>query len=102
NRARLNPAAESTRYSIDLNEGLQPGDIPITTDPKQPVAINPHIDDAAKSQANWLLNNTTLATFGHSGPGGNQPQDRIAAAGYKLAVSDETRENAAVNLYGTL
>ena len=39
NRARANPSAEAARFGIDLSEGLRNGEV-ITTDPKQPLAIN--------------------------------------------------------------
>src|SRR5213075_761021 len=59
----------------------------------QPLAFNLLLDDAARSQAIWNVQNTTLATFSHSGPGGNQPNDRMKAAGYTLAADDLNLEN---------
>jgi len=100
NRARANPLAEAQRYGINLTEGTMPGEI--TPTPKQPLAFNLLLDDAARSQAIWNVQNTTLATFSHSGPGGNQPDDRMKAAGYTLAADDLNLENAAINLYGSL
>src|SRR5213082_3283362 len=73
NRARANPSAEAARLGVDLTVGLRNGEV-ITTDPKQPLAINFNLTDAARSQAAWLVANNT---FGHSGPGGNSPYDRM-------------------------
>lgn len=93
NRARANPAAEAARLNVDLNEGLAPGTI--TTDPKQPLAINMYLTDAARSQAQWLVANST---FSHSGPGGNSPSDRMLASGWQTSGSTYTLENAALTL----
>lgn len=100
NRARANPAKEAADFGIDLNEGITPGTI--TPTPKQPLAFNVHLSAAADAQADWNLHNTTLQTFSHSGPGGNQPPDRMAAAGYTLDANSTNRENAAANLYSSL
>ncbi len=93
NRARVNPAAEAARVGIDLNEGLAPGTI--TTDPKQPLAVNMNLTDAARSQAQWLVANST---FSHSGPGGNSPADRMLASGWQTSGTTVTLENAALSL----
>src|SRR5437764_758147 len=79
-RARANPGAEAARIGVDLNEGLPAGTI--TTDPKQPLAINMNITDGARMQAAWLIANSV---FGHSGPGGNSPFDRMLAAGWQTS-----------------
>ncbi len=101
NRARANPTAEAARYGIDLQEGLTAGQV-ITTTPKQPLAFNPQLSAAALGQAEFDLNNTTLQTFSHFGPGGDTPDQRAVAAGYALPSPDYTRENAAINLYTSL
>src|ERR1700722_15216736 len=65
NRARMDPSGEAQRDFIDLNEGITDPSQQISPDPKQPLAINPDLDDAAITQAQWLMANTTLSTFGH-------------------------------------
>src|SRR5690348_8717241 len=55
NRGRANPTAEATRYGTDLNEGLNPGRISAT--PKQPLAINPLLTDAARKHSQWMIDN---------------------------------------------
>ena len=70
NRARANPAAEAARLGIDLNEGLAPGTI--STAPKQPLAINPNITDAAKKHSQYQLDSDTMT---HTGPGGSSPRE---------------------------
>src|ERR1051326_593273 len=93
NRARANPTAEAAKFGIDLNEGLPAGTI--TTDPKQPLAVNMNITDAARTQAAWLIANNILS---HSGPGGNSPYDRMLAAGWQTSGDTIWRENAALTL----
>src|SRR3954467_1692302 len=94
NRARANPSAEAARIGIDLSEGLRNGEV-ITTDPKQPLAVQMNLTDAARSQAAWLIANNI---FSHSGPGGNSPYDRMIASGWQISGSTETLENAALSL----
>jgi serralysin len=100
NRARANPTGEAARFNIDLNEGLPAGTISAT--PKQPLAFNPNLQDAAQAQSDWNFANTTLFTFSHSGPGGNMPDDRAKDSGYALPTGYYTREDAGINLYGSL
>lgn len=77
NRARAHPAWEALRLSIDLNEGLTPGTIQDT--PKQPVAHNQDLQDAADGHTAWMFANNL---FQHEGPVGTFPGDRILAEGY--------------------
>lgn len=77
NRGRANPTAEATRYATDLNEGLAPGTI--STAPKQPLAINPYITDAARKHSQWMIDNDI---FDHSGAGGSSPKSRMTTSGY--------------------
>src|SRR5688500_4762620 len=79
NRARANPAGEAARLGIDLNEGLSPGTISST--PKQPLAFNPNLIDAAAKHSQWMIDNDV---FAHSGAGGSDPGDRMTAAGYSF------------------
>src|SRR5438874_2425116 len=87
-------ARKIRRIGIDLSEGLRNGEV-ITPDPKQPLAINMNLTDAARSQAAWLIANST---FSHSGPGGNSPYDRMLASGWQTSGNTETYENAALTL----
>lgn len=90
NRARLNPVAEAARFGISLNEGLADGTI--STAPKQPLAINPYLTDSARSHAEYLR---TSGTFSHTGAGGSDPGQRMAASGYS---SSGWAENIALSL----
>ncbi len=90
NRGRANPAAEATRYGIDLNEGLAPGTI--STAAKQPLAINPYLVDGARKHSQWMIDNDA---FQHEGPGNNSPGDRMTAAGYTFTGSWTWGENIA-------
>lgn len=85
NRARQDPKAEADRYNINLNEGLPNGTI--TSTPKQPLAFNPNLFNAAQSHTQWMLDNQL---FGHAGVNGSASFDRIADAGY---TGSTTREN---------
>jgi Ca2+-binding RTX toxin-like protein len=95
NRARANPAAEAARYGIDLNEGLAPGTL--SASPRQPLALNGLLNDAARVHAQWLIDNDV---FQHEGPGGNNPGDRMAAAGYVFAHPSGWGENVALSSLG--
>ncbi|MFO7900670.1 MAG: SdrD B-like domain-containing protein [Planctomycetota bacterium] len=85
NRARANPTAEVVRFSDpalwdgdpDLNESLAPNQI--STAPKQPLAFNLYLIDAARDHSQWLLDHNA---FSHTGAGGSSPGDRMEAAGY--------------------
>src|SRR5881397_193855 len=59
NRARSNPAAEASRFGIDLNEGLPAGTI--SPDAKQPLAINPYLTDSARSHSQWMIDNDVFS-----------------------------------------
>lgn len=78
NRARANPSAEATLYGIELNEGV-PSEKTISTDPKQPLAINPMLVTAARLHSADMI---TRSFFSHTNPDGLNPGDRITAAGY--------------------
>jgi len=90
NEAREDPATEAARLGIDLNEGLPAGTI--STDPKQPLAVNPYLTDAAQTHSDWML---STDTFSHTGDGGSDPGDRMDAAGYAFAGSWGWGENIA-------
>ena len=103
NRARANPTAEVQRsapnwpsgVTPDLNEGIPAGTIPST--PKQPLAMNPFLVDAARKHSQYLVNNpgTTLNAHLEPGPNGTTigPVDRMIAAGYPLPVDSSNTEN---------
>lgn len=95
NRARANPAAEAQRLNIDLNEGLSAGTISAT--PKQPLAINPLLTDAARGHVDYLR---STGKFQHEGPNNNNPKDRMEAAGYTFANGWGYAENLAVRIGG--
>src|SRR4030095_5685138 len=71
NRARLDPAAEAALYGVNL------GTISATS--KQPLAANDLLLVAAENHSQWMLDTDT---FSHTGAGGSDPGDRMAAAGY--------------------
>ncbi|MDO9708335.1 CAP domain-containing protein [Paracraurococcus lichenis] len=91
NRARADPAAEAARQGIGLNDGLAAGTI--STAPKQPLAFNPLLGDAADAHSAWML---ATDTFSHTGANGSSPGDRMAAAGYVFAGSWSWGENIAI------
>lgn len=91
NRARADPAGEASRFGIALNEGVPSSDT-ISTAPKQPLAVNPNITDAARTHSQWMIDNDV---FSHTGAGGSDPGDRIAAAGYNFTGSWGWGENIA-------
>jgi Ca2+-binding RTX toxin-like protein len=95
NRARADPAAEATRLSIGLNEGLAAGTI--STAAKQPLAINLNITSAARDHVAWLR---SAGLFQHEGAGGNNPKDRMEAAGYAFTGGWGYAENLAVRIGG--
>ncbi|WP_051928716.1 CAP domain-containing protein, partial [Thermopetrobacter sp. TC1] len=93
NRARLDPQAEADRYGIDLNDGLPAGTIDAS--PKQPLAMNDLLIDAARAHSQWMLDTDT---FSHKGANESTATDRIQDAGYQLISPWKTGEN--INLHG--
>jgi len=91
NRARLDPAGEAARFGMGLNDGLAAGTISAT--PKQPLAFNPALLDAADAHSAWML---ATDTFSHTGANGSSPGDRMKAAGYSFAGSWSWGENIAI------
>lgn len=94
NRARANPNAEAARMGINLNDGLPAGTISNT--PRQPLAFNPDLINAAQNHSKWMLSNNT---FSHTGQGGSNPGDRMKAAGYVFNENWGWGENIAIQ-YG--
>ncbi len=77
NRARANPTGEAARYGIDLNLDLDEGTI--TPEPKQPLAPNQDLTDAARLHSLDMLEREF---FAHDNPEGLTPTDRATAQGY--------------------
>ncbi len=77
NRARANPVAEAERFGIDLNEGIEAE--PISPAPKQPLAFNGQLLQAARGHSQWMLDNDK---FTHVQTGGIDPAARMQSAGY--------------------
>ncbi|HVT89624.1 MAG TPA: carboxypeptidase regulatory-like domain-containing protein [Tepidisphaeraceae bacterium] len=96
NRARANPAAALAPYGIDVNEGLAAGTL--STAPKQPLAINPNLTDAARSYAQWVID--ADAQLSHIGPDGTYWVSRMVNAGYVLNTPSGTGENAGLTYAG--
>ncbi len=73
-----------------MNEGLDPGTI--SSDPKQPLALNPSLITSARGHSQWMIDNDI---FSHTGVNGSSPGDRMAAAGYQFLGSWGWGENIA-------
>ncbi|HAC93006.1 MAG TPA: hypothetical protein DCF63_20605 [Planctomycetaceae bacterium] len=78
NRGRAAPAAEVARYGVSLFQGLPAGTI--TTAPKQPLAPNQALINAARAHSQDMLDRNY---FAHKHPQGDDFGTRIAKAGYK-------------------
>jgi serralysin len=89
NRGRANPSAEATRWGTDLNEGLAAGTI--STTPKQPLAINPYITDAARLHSQWMIDNDEFSHY--EGSSFDNPESRMRAAGYAFTGTWTLGEN---------
>lgn len=90
NRARLDPAGEAARFGIALNAGLTAGTI--SSSPKQVLAPNLLLIDAARGHSQWMLD---ADVFSHAGAGGSNPGQRMGAAGYQFNGSWTWGENIA-------
>ena len=90
NRARANPEAEATRYGIGLNDGIN-GTV-ITATPKQPLAHNVLLTDAARTHSQWMLD---ADIFSHTGNNDSTPSARMSAAGFMFTGSWMSGENIA-------
>jgi Ca2+-binding RTX toxin-like protein len=91
NRARLDPLSEAARYGIDLNDGI-PSSQEISAAPKQPLAPNDLLHNAALDHSQWML---STDTFSHTGQGGSDPGARMSAAGYVFTGAWAWGENIA-------
>jgi hypothetical protein len=83
NRARAAPAAEASRFGIDLNKDLPPGTISPT--PKQPLAPDQILIQAAGGHSQDMLNRDY---FSHTSPEQKSPTDRASALGYSGSVGE--------------
>lgn len=80
NRARLNPQAEADRLlGGNLNEGITDPSDQISTAPKQPLAFNAMLYQAARLHSQDMI---AQHYFAHTSMEGQSPWDRIAAGGY--------------------
>ncbi|HVT90221.1 MAG TPA: CAP domain-containing protein [Tepidisphaeraceae bacterium] len=93
NQARANPSATATKYGIALNEG--PAAVNISTDAKQPLAINPLLNDSARSYSQYLIDHDVFDHFA----GGTSPGGRMSSAGYVFGNPSGAGENAALASY---
>jgi Ca2+-binding RTX toxin-like protein len=94
NRARLDPAGEAKRLGIKLNQGLSSGTI--TAAPKQPLAMDMDLLQAARGHSAWMLDHDV---FSHTGAGGSDPGSRMADAGYHFTGNWIWGEN--ISWFGT-
>jgi Ca2+-binding RTX toxin-like protein len=98
NRARMNPTGEAKRFGIALNEGVSSDD-KISTAPKQILAGNDDIAQAADKHSAWMLTHDTFShseTENSSGFTGTGPKERMEKAGYEFTGSWSFGENIAV------
>lgn len=98
NRARLDPAGEARRFGIALNEGVSSGDR-ISTAPKQVLAGNDDLAQAADKHSAWMLSHDIFSHFETektSGFTGVNPGDRMETAGYTFSGSSASGENISV------
>jgi Ca2+-binding RTX toxin-like protein len=98
NRARMDPAGEAKRFGIALNEGVASGDT-ISSAPKQILAGNDDIAQAADAHSAWMLAHDVFShseTESTSGFTGVNPGDRMETAGYIFSGSFASGENIAV------
>ena len=84
NESRLNPTEAASYYGIDLNEG--PPSETISPDPKQPLAMNSKLLDAARFHTQDMFDNQF---FAHAGSAGDSPWDRITDASYNYSWAGE-------------
>lgn len=85
NRARLKPTAEAAMAGIDLNEGVPANEL-ISTDAKQPLAMNTSLARAAREHSQDML---TRNYFEHNTPEGVTPFERMFNAGYAFTAAGE-------------
>ena len=85
NRARANPEAEAARFGLDLNDGIEEGK-EIDPSPKQPLAPNPQLIEAARGHSQAMLD---YDFFAHENPRTKKgPADRARDAGYGAGAGE--------------
>ena len=89
NRARANPAAEGTRLSIVITEGLTAQEATNTV-ARPPLAMNKVLLAAARAHCRDMY---TRSFFAHNNPDGTDPFQRMTQAGYPW---NNAAENIAV------
>lgn len=91
NDLRANPQGWADTYlSGNLNEGLAAGTL--GSGPRQPLAWDPHLFQAAYSHSRDMLDNDF---FDHQGSDGSSPHQRMANAGYPFTGASGSGENLA-------
>lgn len=98
NRARMDPVGEAKRFDIKLNEGVAAGD-KISSAPKQILAGNDDLAQAADKHSAWMLAHDVFSHFEKektSGFTGVDPDDRMKDAGYRFSGSSASGENISV------
>jgi len=90
NRGRLDPLAEAERHDIDINAGLDAGQI--GSDPLQVLAHNDTLAEASEAHSIWMLG---VNTFAHAGAGGSSAGERMTHAGYEFEGNWQWAENLA-------
>jgi|GEM_PF-3682689 len=83
NRARMNPAGEGARLHININEGLTKGTSAVV---RPPLAMNKTLLTVARAHSDDMFNRNY---FAHTTPEGQDPFDRMDAAGYNGAAEGE-------------
>ena len=97
NRARMNPLGEADRFNIRLNDGVA-SDRAISSAPKQVLAMNIDLEEAATGHSDWMLDTDT---FRHEpGRNGSTPRERMIDAGYTFSGANGSGENISV-IYGS-
>ena len=86
----MDPEGEAARYGISLNKDLPAGTI--SAAPKQVLALNADLNEAADAHSNWML---STDNFSHTGSGGSDPGDRMRDAGYVFSGNWSWGENIA-------
>lgn len=89
NRTRKDPAGEAARFSIDLNEGIATD--PLSPTPKQPLAFNANILQAARLHSTWMLDHDEFSHF----EANKDPGQRMTDAGYNFVPPYTYGENIA-------
>jgi len=91
NRARLDPLGEMNRQGLaSLNKDLAAGTI--TATPKQALAANPDLVEAAGGHSQWMIDTDV---FSHTGAGGSSAGARMGTAGYAFTGTWTWGENIA-------